>query len=92
MNTNQVKYSYSTSYFAHCKKNKVVPSNSFVKWINSVEDQVYEILGHGLTDLPDEPYFVNFEDGVSSKDMAEHVIKENCYLIMNNAYGVRANY
>lgn len=86
MNTNKVRYSYSTSYIAHCKKNKVVSDTGFIAWINSVESQVYETLKFNLTDLPDESYFVNFEDGVSSKDMAEYVIKENCYMVMNHAY------
>lgn len=83
MNINK-QTNYSCNYIKNCNKNKIEIDHNFIQWINSVETQVLETLGYCLLDLPDESYFENFENKKSPNDMADYVIKENCYLVMNN--------
>lgn len=91
MTTNQKTYSYSAHYLKQCKKHQREIDVDFVQWVNCVETQVIETLGYNLDDLPDEMYFGNFEKGMSSKDMADYVIKENCHLIINNVDPPKSN-
>lgn len=86
MSTKHISNKYSKWYLARCNKDQYTPDKKFVRWIDCVELQVYETLGVSLLDLPDESYFINFEDGISSKDMADQVITGNCYLVLNNAH------
>lgn len=84
MSTTHKLTSYSAHYLKQCKKHQREVDVDFVQWVNFVETQVIETLGYNLNDLPDEMYFESFEKGMSSNDMANYVIKENCYLVMNN--------
>lgn len=86
MSTEHISNKYSKWYRVRCEKDRETPNKKFIAWIDCVELQVYDTLGCSLLNLPDEMYFVNFEDGVSSKDMANQVITGNCYLVMNNVY------
>ena len=83
-----VNYSYSKWYIAKCNLNGEKVNKKFVNWINSVEAQVYEVLCCDLLDLPDEQYFISFENNISSKEFANYIINENCHFVMNNAYKV----
>jgi hypothetical protein len=81
---------YSTWYMKRCDKDKTPIDKKFVKWMNSVEQKVKDTLHYNLLDLPDEPYFVSFENGASADDMAQHVINANLYLVVNNAVDINA--
>lgn len=80
----QTSNNYSDWYLSKYEKCPETIDRGFVLWINSVENQVYNTLNLKLLDLPDEMYFVNFENGVSSKNMAEYVIENNSYLLTGN--------
>lgn len=75
---------YASYYVMRCNKTQIEPVNNFIIWVNCVENQVQKKLGCGLLDLPDEMYYVNFEYGVTSKDMANQVIENNVFSIQTN--------
>lgn len=75
---------YSTYY----RKKRTTRSNNykvddfefdrkFVEWVDKVEYIVLSNLHMNLLDLPDEPYVMNFEEGVTPEDMAKKVIDNN---------------
>lgn len=47
----------------------------FLEWIDIVESIVKMKLGFKLLDISDMPYYVSFESGVTSDDMAERTIR-----------------
>jgi hypothetical protein len=82
MNT---RNSYSSYYISKCNQTEDKVNNKFVKWINEVEKHVFKPLQCLLLDLPDEAYMMNFEDKMTSKEMAEIVISSNMIFALNNA-------
>lgn len=48
----------------------------FLNWMLQVEKIVYSQIGFTLNDLPDELYGVNFEDGMTSEEMASIVLDD----------------
>jgi len=55
--------------------NTTTPDPDFCIWINEVESQVFNKITYYLLDLPDENYRMNFENGQSSTNMANIIIK-----------------
>jgi hypothetical protein len=45
-------------------------------WIDEVENIVFNTIGIGLLDLPDEAYRMNHDNNWSAEEMANYVIHE----------------
>jgi len=69
--------SYSNWYKQKCKQHHETIDVKFVNWVNNVETIVFNVMFVTLLDLPDEMYRINFENGVSPKNMAQIVINNN---------------
>ena len=50
---------------------------NFLIWMSNIEKIVYAKIKCSLDDIPDEDYYVCFEDGVTYENMAKLVIKNN---------------
>jgi hypothetical protein len=82
------KHTY-TEHFRNTRKNQAKIENSnatftgyevkFMKWMNDIEDLVFNSLGLYLLDISDQNYMVMFEEGYTSKDVADYIIKEEFY-------------
>jgi len=53
----------------------------FKTWLDKVDDYVYEILNLRLKDLPDEDFWVHWNNKVDYKIMAEIIIKDQTNFI-----------
>jgi hypothetical protein len=78
MNKNfDAKYmTYANSYVGMCERTKSKPNKKFVLWICKVEQHVFNACSMHLTDLPDQPYMSNFEENMSSDDMATQIVND----------------
>ena len=72
--------SYSNYYFKRTNE----PNYKFIQWINEIETIVFKEIGLKLLDLPDEPYMINFQDGLSPREIAESIIKSSSYINYKN--------
>lgn len=50
----------------------------FLEWKKKVEIIVYSLTNFHLDDLPDEDFYMNYENGTTFKQMAEYIININC--------------
>ena len=60
---------YSNYYSNSCVKQNITINKNFVDWINKVEVYIQSKYKVGLLDIPDEPYMINWELGMSSDQM-----------------------
>jgi hypothetical protein len=60
---------YSNYYLNSCVKQNIPINKNFVDWINKVEVYIQSKYKVGLLDIPDEPYMINWEYGMSSDQM-----------------------
>ena len=64
---------YSNYYIINCTKNHIPINTKFVDWINQIEIYIQSKYQVGLLDIPDEPYMINWEKGISSDQMIKHI-------------------
>lgn len=50
---------------------------SYKSWVNEVDSKVFKKLKLHLEDLPDELYRDNYDEGISTDEMAKFVIENN---------------
>lgn len=62
---------YSNYYITNCTKNNLQVNSKFVDWINKVEKQIFSKYQVGLLDIADEPYMINWEQGMTSDQMVK---------------------
>lgn len=51
----------------------------FNKWLKKVDNYIYSILKINLTDLPDNSFRIDFDEGMSYKDMADKTLKDTMW-------------
>jgi hypothetical protein len=68
--------SYTAHYKELCKKRGEVYDKKFSKFMDQVEELVYNETGVGLLDLPDQPYRVMYDDGYTVLAVKEVLIDE----------------
>ncbi len=74
---------YSTYYINRYTRSSLVlegPNMDFVTWINNVERIILEYTGYNLLDIPDEPYMINFESGLTIDDMVSIIMESNGFV------------
>lgn len=61
----------------------------FKTWLKNVDDDVYKQIKLRLNDLPDEDFWIHWDNNVSSKEMAQIIIKDQHefidFMLINNA-------
>ena len=62
---------YSNYYITNCTKNNLQVNSKFVDWINKVEKQIFSKYQVGLLDIADEPYMINWDQGMTSDQMVK---------------------
>lgn len=62
---------YSNYYITNCTKNNLQVNSKFVDWINKVEKQIFSKYQVGLLDIADEPYMINWEQGMTPDQMVK---------------------
>lgn len=60
---------YSNYYVNRCGKQNIPINKKFVNWIDKIEVYIQSNYKVGLLDIPDEPYMINWELGMSSDQM-----------------------
>ncbi len=69
---------HSTNMIRHEKRmQRFTPDPNFLKFIDKVEKIVYARLQMYLDDLPDEDYYMAFENETTPEQMAKLVIESN---------------
>ena len=68
------------------KKFKILVSDNYNKidfksWVKKVDKRVYKKLKLHLSDLPDEDFWVNWNDGMKYKSMADIIVKDQYDLL-----------
>ena len=63
-----------TNYDANNDINKENKNISYFEWLHTVETLVFNKIGLYLEDLPDETFRINFDDGMSTLEMAKIII------------------
>ena len=47
-----------------------------MKWMNIIEKNIIEKTGVGLLDLPDQEYYIMFEDGTTTSDVVDLICSD----------------
>ena len=58
------------------KLDKTIKKKNFKLWIKKVDKRVYKKLNMHLSDLPDEDFWNNWNNGMNYKSMANHIIQD----------------
>jgi hypothetical protein len=62
-------------------KKKLHNKIDFKSWVKKVDKRVYKKLKLHLSDLPDEDFWVNWNDGMKYKSMADIIVKDQYDLL-----------
>jgi len=60
---------YTTTY------NKIT-DQKHKEWMDEIEDYVYSKLELYLLDLPDEPYRMDYDDGITASTIAKRIVSD----------------
>ena len=69
-----VKYNKKEKLCKKKRKDKVKPD--FSKWMKKVDRRVFKKLNMHLSDLPDEDFWTNWNNGMEYKIMANNIVKD----------------
>ena len=61
-----------------------IKDNKFNKWLDLVNKHIYSKLKITLEDLPDNTFRIDFDDGLSPKEMAAKVVKDTLWESLYN--------
>lgn len=75
----KIELMYTTLCRERCIKEKTVPDEDFLDFMDNVEKIVYDNINIYLLDLSDEDYYMYFDEGYTPEEVATIVIKNNHY-------------
>ncbi len=62
-------------YSEYYRQKNIEIDNKFIQWIDKVELIINNKLNCDLLDIPDYPYMVSYEVGLSPSDVAKEILK-----------------